>query len=142
MKEEKKMKKSVIVFSIIFFICTGVVKGEQKKSLPWEELLDVKITEQTETSANVVIETTGEVRFHIFKLSNPSRLVVEIVDVVHNWRKKELDVGGNLITRIRSGQYKNDPVKIVRVVLDMSVKDYFYDKLSEQNQIKVSLRRN
>ncbi|MBN2406705.1 MAG: AMIN domain-containing protein [Elusimicrobia bacterium] len=132
------MKKIIPLLSIIAIFMSGYASS-QEKTHPWEELINVKVAGKTDTSVRAVIETTGKVKFHVFRVSNPPRLVVEMVDVVHNWRTKDLDVGGNIIDKIRSGQYKDDPVKITRVVMDMAVDDYYFDEVTTNNQITLAI---
>ncbi|MEA3506572.1 MAG: AMIN domain-containing protein [Elusimicrobiota bacterium] len=133
------MKKIITGLTITILCMAGFTYGQEEKSHPWEELIKVQVVGQTGSSARVEMETTGEVKFHVFKVSNPSRLVIEMVDTVHNWRKKEIDVGGNIIKRIRSGQYKDDPVKIVRVVLDLAIDEYEYSQVSTDNQVTLAI---
>ncbi|MFC2092199.1 AMIN domain-containing protein, partial [Elusimicrobiota bacterium] len=84
-------------------------------------------------------DTTGEIRFHVFRVTNPERLVIEMVDVVLEWGRKELNIDGNILKRIRAAQYKDKPLKIVRIVLDMATTDYEYDEISTKNEITISL---
>ncbi len=134
------MKKIIVVFSVILVTLFGILNSEGENARSWEKLINVKVVDPSETGLRVVMETTGEAKFHVFKVTNPPRLVIEMVDVVHNWSKKEIEVKGNLIKRIRSGQYKDSPVKIVRVVLDMAVEDYYYEEVSTKNQITIPVR--
>ncbi len=134
------MKKIIVVFSVILVTLFGILNSEGENARSWEKLINVKVVDPSETGLRVVLETTGEAKFHVFKVTNPPRLVIEMVDVVHNWSKKEIEVKGNLIKRIRSGQYKDSPVKIVRVVLDMAVEDYYYEEVSTKNQITIPVR--
>ncbi len=134
------MKKIIVVFSVILLTLFGRLNSEGENARSWEKLINVKVVDPSETDLRVVMETTGEVKFHVFKVTNPPRLVIEMVDVVHSWSKKEIEVKGNLIKRIRSGQYKDSPVKIVRVVLDMAVEDYYYKEVSTKNQITIPVR--
>ncbi len=132
------MKKIIIIITIFVFT-TGPVKtepGAVEKSC--EELVNVKLSEQTGTADSIVAELTGEVKFHVFEVSNPPRLVLEMVDTVHNWQPGEIEVGGRSVKRVRSGQYKNKPVKITRVVLDMEESEYTYNQDFTDNKIVIS----
>ncbi|MFW6134264.1 MAG: AMIN domain-containing protein [Elusimicrobiota bacterium] len=133
------MKKIIIFIMCILMTSTTLVVTKEQSSGSWEEVINVKVAQETDTRARIVIETTGEVKFHVFRVSNPSRLVVEMVDTVLNWSRKEIEIGGNLVKRVRSGQYKNKPVKIVRVVLDMKTEEYYYEEVSTKNQITISV---
>ncbi len=134
------MKKIIAILLTGILFTAGYTYGQEgEKSHPWEELIKVQVAGQTESAARVELETTGKVKFHVFRVSNPPRLVIEMVDTIHNWHKKEIDVGGNIIKKIRSGQYKDKPVKMVRAVLDMAVEDYEYEQVSTDNQITISV---
>ncbi|MGM0441384.1 MAG: secretin N-terminal domain-containing protein [Elusimicrobiota bacterium] len=140
------MKKLTLILGVFVLFARAVfipgpVKAEEDKN-SWEELINVKVVEQTDTADRIVVETTDEVKFHVFEVSNPPRLVLEMVGTVHNWGQEDMEVNGNLIKRIRSGQYKNDPVKITRVVLDMARKDFNYDQVTTKNQISISASLN
>ncbi|MFH1421629.1 MAG: AMIN domain-containing protein [Planctomycetota bacterium] len=81
----------------------------------FETLDDVKIVDNS-----IVMTISGESKYHAFKISNPPRIVVEFTNTEHNWKQKELEVNSNSIKRIRSGQFQNEPVKIARVVVDLT----------------------
>ncbi|SDZ08831.1 N-acetylmuramoyl-L-alanine amidase [Proteiniborus ethanoligenes] len=71
----------------------------------------------------VVIENTEEAKYNMFRLSNPERVVIDILDSKLWTDSLQIDVDNEFIHRIRSSQFKpnngsnND--KIVRVVLDI-----------------------
>ncbi|MFH1415725.1 MAG: AMIN domain-containing protein [Elusimicrobiota bacterium] len=133
------MSKKIIFFCIILLGLSGFYCiGEELL----EELTDVRIVDDSANASRIILDTTGEIKFHVFKVTNPSRLVIEMVDAVHNWSGKEIEVNNNLITRIRSGQYKDEPVKIVRVVLDMAADDYSVDQVWTDDQITISISLN
>jgi len=132
------MKKIFTVF-ISALLVFSVTALSQENNSSWSEVVNVKVSGQSEKAAKLSIETTGKPKFHVFKVSNPPRLVVEMVDAVHNWPKKEFELNGPLIKRIRSGQYKNQPVKVVRVVLDMQIDNYVYEETSSDRRIIISV---
>jgi hypothetical protein len=133
------MKKISVALIAILVACTGFAENGKRTSHPWNEVINVSVIGQTEKSATVVIETIGEVDFYIFKVDNPSRLVVEIVNAVCNSSKREVRIGSTLIERIRLAQYKDDPIKTVRVVFDMGVKNYYYVGSSTMSRIRILL---
>lgn len=70
-------------------------------------------------SATVVVETDRAVEsYESFLLPDPPRLVIDIPNAVHA-APKALEAQGP-ITEIRTSQYKTRPVKVVRIVLDLS----------------------
>ena len=70
-------------------------------------------------SATVLIKTDRAVEsYESFFLPDPPRLVIDIPDAVHAG-PKSFEAQGP-ITEIRTSQYKTRPVKVVRIVLDLS----------------------
>ena len=67
----------------------------------------------------------GDIELGLFKLSDPDRLVVNCIGAKYEipWQVKELN--NPYAYRIRTSQFKEDPVGIVRVVLDLK-KDVDY----------------
>ncbi|MGM0567681.1 MAG: secretin N-terminal domain-containing protein [Elusimicrobiota bacterium] len=131
------MKKIIAaaVFLLAFITANENLCGERLENV--ENLEKVEVKEKSEAAARVSIQTTGKVRFHVFRLSDPSRLVVEMVDTLHEWDEKEKDISGSIIKKIRSGQYKYEPVITSRVVLDMDVEDYIHNEVSTENEITI-----
>jgi len=108
-----------VILGLIAFVYVEPLAQEEKPLPQWQELIDVKVQKVSETKSNIIIGTTGPVKYHCFKITNPPRLVVEMTNTVHNWKEKELEVGDPLLKRIRSGQFQDEPIKITRVVLDL-----------------------
>lgn len=72
----------------------------------------------------VIIENTEKTNYNMFRLSNPERIVIDILDSKLWTEGFQLDVNNEFIHRIRSSQFKPDNAysdndKIVRVVLDI-----------------------
>jgi type IV pilus assembly protein PilQ len=79
----------------------------------------VEVAEVGPKSATIVINTDRAVEsYESFALKDPPRLVVDIPNAVHAAPKTVAPRGP--ITDIRSSQYKSQPVKVVRIVLDMA----------------------
>jgi len=127
-----------LVLGILCIVNVGPVAQEENPVPEWEELTNVKVQKLSETKSNIIISTTGPVKYHCFKITNPPRLVVEMTNTVHNWKEKELEVGDFLLKRIRSGQYQNEPVKIARVVLDLA-KPVDYESVATEEQIILTI---
>lgn len=91
------------------------------------------------TDANSVSMTvSGETKYHAFKITNPPRIVVEFTNTEFDAKERELTGTGELIKRIRGGQFQNEPVKIARIVVDL-VKMVEYELKGEGNLVKLML---
>lgn len=72
-------------------------------------------------SVVVLIKTDQKVEsYESFSLPDPPRVVIDIPNAVHA-APKSLKAGGP-IREIRSSQYRTQPLKVVRIVLDLSAK--------------------
>lgn len=79
----------------------------------------VELADAGPMSATVLIKTDRAVEsYESFLLPDPPRLVIDIPDAVHAAPKSFATKGP--ITEIRTSQYKTRPVKVVRIVLDLS----------------------
>lgn len=128
----------ILVLGLVCFVNVGPVAQDENPVPEWEELTNVKVQKISETKSNIIITTTGPIKYHCFKITNPPRLVVEMTNTVHNWKQKELEVGNFLLKRIRSGQYQNEPVKIARVVLDLE-RPVEYESTATEEQIILTI---
>lgn len=80
---------------------------------------EVELGEVRPTSATVLIKTDRAVEtYESFVLPDPPRLVVDIPNAVHAAVKSF--TGQGPITEVRASQYKSKPVKVVRIVLDLT----------------------
>lgn len=73
----------------------------------------------------IVIKNSDEFKYNMFTLSNPNRVVIDILDSKLWTNSLELDVNTKFIKRVRSSQFNPDGTynnhdNIVRVVLDIS----------------------
>lgn len=83
------------------------------------QVTGVEVAEAGPNSATIVIKTDRAVEsYESFALKDPPRLVVDIPNAVHAGPKTVSARGP--IKEIRSSQYKSQPVKVVRVVFDLS----------------------
>jgi len=128
----------ILVLGLVCFVNVGPVAREGNPVPEWEELTNVKVQKISETKSNIIITTTGPIKYHCFKITNPPRLVVEMTNTVHNWKQKELEVDNFLLKRIRSGQYQNEPIKITRVVLDLQM-PVDYESTATEKQIILTI---
>jgi type IV pilus assembly protein PilQ len=123
---------------MVCFVNIGPFAQEENPAPEWEQMTDVKVQSISKTKSNIIITTTGPIKYHCFKITNPPRLVVEMTNTVHNWKQKELEIGNFLLKRIRSGQYEDEPVKITRVVLDLEM-PVDYESTATEKQIILTI---
>jgi type IV pilus assembly protein PilQ len=67
-----------------------------------------------------VIEQSGSADFQDFLLSNPNRLVVDLVGARHALETTQYDGDGKLVRRVRTSQFRNEPHEVTRVVFDLT----------------------
>jgi len=129
------------------------------KSYAQQESISQKTTQQLEVKPSVDVSTHNyynELRdiigkdnfvevifslkpdFEKFTLSNPPRIVVDVKNCVLKFDKEEVSVNNEYIKKIRIGQFKKEPQKVIRVVLDL-VKRRNYEITTEENKIKILL---
>lgn len=103
---------------------TGTESSQSKFSI----LKEVKIKD------NMVSITLDKLApFNIFKVGSPPRLVVELIQTENDWKTKVISPEKNpIFTRIRSGQFQNEPVKIARVVMELKSAVEFETKTEGQ----------
>jgi len=123
------MKKIMILSLVLTFtFCMFFMVLGQQNQTKFYLLNDLKVENNT-----VKILTSEPIKYNIFKISNPPRLVIELFNTEHALKQKELNVENNIIKRIRSGQFQNEP-KIARVVIDLE-KMVDYKATQKENQI-------
>jgi N-acetylmuramoyl-L-alanine amidase len=98
---------------IIALTLIGLVLSGQAGAMP--AATEVRVT-GAEGSARVVIDVSEPVKFHVFTLQNPDRVVVDLKDAV--WRLlARPDRGAGPVRRVRTGQFNDDDA---RLVLDLT----------------------
>lgn len=97
-------------------------------------LNDVQVRGET-----ITLRTSAPVRYNTFWLSDPRRLVVDLLNTELNWRKKALTVDGPVIQQVRSGQFQDKPARIARVVILLS-QPIDYTTESSDNRIVITLQ--
>jgi len=123
------MKKIIILSLTLSFIFSMLfIISAQQNQTKFYLLNDLKVENKT-----VKITTSEPTKYNVFKISNPPRLVVELFNTEHALKQKELKIENNIIKRIRSGQFQNEP-KVARVVIDLE-KMVDYKATQKENQI-------
>jgi len=105
------------------------------------ENVEFSILNNVELKENGLIITTDKpIKYNIFKISNPTRLVIDLLNTENNISedKRIISLDNNpVIKRIRIGQFQNEPTKIARVVIDL-IKDIKYNSYSNENKIMLN----
>jgi type IV pilus assembly protein PilQ len=83
------------------------------------ELLDVVIADGDPGQAVVSLVGAGEFEYDAFVLDNPPRLVVDLPGVTSRLEMNHYRVGEAGVTRVRAGQFRQDPYPVSRVVFDL-----------------------
>jgi len=78
------------------------------------------VAESGGPGARIAIIGDGTLVHRHFTLANPDRVVVDIVGVVNDVPEKIIEVGHGPVSRVRIAQFRSDPEKVVRVVLDLT----------------------
>jgi len=95
------------------------------------------IARKVDDTVVVSVLGNGRFKFNKFELSNPPRLVLDI-EAVKKLSRDIIKVDSPLLSRVRSSQFKSQPVPITRVVLDLG-KATSYEIIPEANVLKVLL---
>jgi len=88
--------------------------------------------------SSVTVVCVSPPEFSKFYLDSPPRVVVDIKNCELKFDKEVVPVESKYIQRIRVRQFKTEPVKIVRVVLDLYKKQN-YEVKSETNNLVVNI---
>jgi len=108
-------------------------------SQEFEKIKNVSVKAESADRLNVTIDMTAAANYYLFKISNPPRLVIEFTSTSVEAAKKEIDVKDCFIKKVRVGQYKDEPIKIARMVFDLPTDEVYYDALSAGSQILVAI---
>ena len=95
---------------------------------------------QAAGSGGVTVLVTGDgpiPTYESFTLPDPPRLVVDIPNAVHAV-PQPVAARSSLVTAVRSSQYRERPVQIVRVVMDLR-SALPYRVMTAQNQLRVDI---
>ncbi|MDD5209246.1 MAG: AMIN domain-containing protein [Elusimicrobiales bacterium] len=101
---------------------TGLLLGQNPLVLFAVENATVKSVRVSAES--VYIDTDKPVQYKAFTTENPSRLVLELMDSKLK-TLQEIPVNGRSLTKVRTGQFKDTPVSISRVVMDLTQKTVY-----------------
>ena len=80
---------------------------------------DIQVKPAASGATTIDVVTTDSASFHVFRLSNPARLVLDINNVKNAVRSKSIPVSSPVVKDVRVDQFQNNP-DVVRVVADLS----------------------
>jgi len=104
------MKRITLFLLLLLFIggafAQNLLKAYAIKDLPEGISIELEFSE-------------GVPEFRHFTLTNPPRIVVDLVNVAYGLGEKVFVVGKGGIERMRGAQFQREPVPIARVVLDV-----------------------
>ncbi len=111
---------------VFAYIYAQTQSQKQTTSKNFDTLNAITFTEDT-----VVFKLSdGKGKFNAFKISNPLRIVIDFTGVEHNLKTKETlvppEVKNDTVSKVRSGQFQNEPIKIARAVIELK-KDTGYE---------------
>lgn len=124
----KRLISGCIVGALLLGNCPVMIAAD-----PWVVLSGVSMS-----GNSVTIQLSGTAKHHAFTLENPDRIVIELSNTICEARQKEVAGDGTVVKALRCSQFKNSPVKISRVVVDL-VKKAEYEIASEAGKLTVTL---
>ena len=102
------------------------------------EVTGVEVQESGPTGVVVLVSGDGPIStYESFALPDPPRLVVDIPNAVHAI-SQPISARPPLVSAVRSSQYRERPVQIVRIVMDLR-SALPYRIVTAQNQLRVDL---
>ncbi|MBU0600156.1 AMIN domain-containing protein [bacterium] len=139
----------MLLISLLLLIGVRInaeIKREKEKStqtpqIPMVEysLNNIKVVEDKET-IKIVLENSHLPQYITFLLSNPPRLVINIINANYQCPERNILVNKDQIICVRSSQFQLTPVKISRVVIDLG-KRLKHHLSSRDNNIIVSFKK-
>jgi type IV pilus assembly protein PilQ len=75
---------------------------------------------QTPTSTTYTINPSGVVQYQEYTMTEPTRLVIDLVGVRNLVEPQTLKADGKLVTAIRASQFKSEPDLVTRVVFELA----------------------
>jgi len=125
MGEQDNMNKKFIIFLVLF---TSVCFAQQ----------DYELVNIIPYQSSVTVVCSLQPSYNKFYLDNPPRVVVDFKNCVLKFDKEVIPVESSHIQRVRVKQFKTEPIKIVRVVLDL-YKKYDYEVKTDSNNLVINL---
>ncbi|MDH7499864.1 MAG: type IV pilus secretin PilQ [candidate division NC10 bacterium] len=99
----------------------------------------ISLEQATATHASILIQADRPLAsYESFALPDPPRLVVDIPNAQHAISSYPSPAPASLVKKIRSSQYKESPLKVVRLVFDLTSPS-LYQVEPSGNQLKIAI---
>jgi type IV pilus assembly protein PilQ len=108
--------KHLVVYAILLSGAIALVSSAQSDVARVNAIR----VENSATSTRYLIDQTGLADFQDFLLSNPNRLVVDLVGARHALEKTSYEGDGKLVRGVRTSQFRSDPDEVTRIVFDLT----------------------
>ncbi len=103
------------------YLIITIKKKVEKVASSHSLLRDVKF-DTSENGFKLNLKGTGLTKYRKFYLTDPDRLVVDLLGAGCSFNRKNILVNDGLVKRVRISRFQNQDPKIVRVVLDLNKK--------------------
>jgi len=114
MKRLSGIQLTILATLVAGLVALASVAGGEVTKLEKVELA------QTPTSTTYTINPSGVVQYQEYTMTEPSRLVIDLVGVRNLVEPQTLKADGKLVTAIRASQFKSEPDLVTRVVFELA----------------------
>ncbi|MEM4368537.1 MAG: AMIN domain-containing protein, partial [Candidatus Anstonellales archaeon] len=119
-----KIFANIVILFFSICICNGIETSlDESTSATTTQQQNLKqgveVKEVVASDKSVKVICSAKPEFSKFYLDSPPRVVVDIKDSILKFEKEEVIVDSSYIKKVRIRQFKTEPQKIVRVVLDL-----------------------
>ncbi|MFC1501614.1 AMIN domain-containing protein [Elusimicrobiota bacterium] len=87
---------------------------------------------------SLLLILSGNPEYNIFALSKPERLVIDFSNTEYAIKKGIIPVSNPFVEKVRGSQFKKDPVKVTRMVIDLKKSGIDYEVTKEDEVIILS----
>lgn len=105
---------------LAIFVLSGLFLVSVSAGAVANEIKDLKIV-PGEGKLRLEISKVGNVKYDAFKMHDPERFVLDCVGTKYDIKWSEKDIESPLAYRIRTSQFKVDPILVSRIVLDLKM---------------------
>jgi len=114
MKRLSGMQMTILATLVAGLVALASVAGGEVTKLDKVEFA------QTPTSTTYTINPSGVVQYQEYTMTEPTRLVIDLVGVRNLVEPQTLKADGKLVTAIRASQFKSEPDLVTRVVFELA----------------------
>ncbi|MCD6378872.1 AMIN domain-containing protein [bacterium] len=110
---QRFLKFTLILFALIIIPISSLPASDSVGEINGLRIKEVN------GDLRIEINKVGNVNFDLFLVKDPSRLVVDCIGAEYHLSKSLYQTESPLIYRVRTSQFKTDPVPVSRLVLDL-----------------------